>query len=116
MNLNRLLASISILPFLYLPLKSNAMSGNDLMGFLKGGRSEVMIGLSYLDGMTSSNFAYESISTRDKFKPFFCMPNNATVRQASAVVMRHLEAHPEQLHEDASALVLTSLSRAWPCR
>jgi len=91
------------------------MSGNDLMDFLKGGRSDEIIGLSYLDGITSSNFAYESISARDGFKPFFCMPNNATVKQASVVVMKHMEDHPEQLHQDASLLVLTAFSRAWPC-
>ena len=92
------------------------MSGNDLMGFLKAGRSDEIVGLSYLDGITSSNFAYESISARDGFKPFFCMPNNATVKQASAVVIKHMESHPEKLHQDASVLVLVALSRAWPCR
>ena len=106
----------SILLLLFLSLKSHAMSGNDLMEFLKGGGSDEVIGLSYLDGITSSNFAYESISTRDGFKPFFCMPNNATVKQTSAVVIKHMEAHQEQLHQDASLLVLTALSKAWPCR
>lgn len=116
MKPKRLLASIFLLPVLSFSLESHAMSGNDLMAFLKGGKSESIVGLSYLDGITSSNFAYESISARDKFKPFFCMPSNATVKQASAVVMKHMEAHPEQLHEDASILVLTALSRSWPCR
>lgn len=114
MKFNKLLVSIFLLSFL--SLESHAMSGNDLMGFLKGGRSEEIIGLSYLDGMTSSNFAYESISEREGFKPFFCMPNNATVKQASAVVMRHMESQPRQLHHDASVLVLKALSSAWPCR
>ena len=112
MQINNIIASV----FIFLSLESHAMSGNDLMGFLKGERADEIVGLSYLDGITSSNFAYESISARDGFKPFFCMPNKATVKQTSAVVMKYMEAHAEKLHQDASVLVLTALSKAWPCR
>jgi Rap1a immunity proteins len=45
----------------------------------------------------------------------FCPPSGVTGKQAVQVVVRDLEAHPEQLHQDFIALALVALHQAWPC-
>jgi hypothetical protein len=45
----------------------------------------------------------------------FCPPQGVTARQAERVVVRYLEAHPEQLHRDLNDLALMALDQAWPC-
>lgn len=46
----------------------------------------------------------------------FCPPSGVTGKQAVQVVVRDLEAHPEDLHQDFVTLALAALHQAWPCR
>jgi len=46
----------------------------------------------------------------------FCPPPGATNEQAIRVVIRDLEAHPEQLHLDFVTLAVVALHGAWPCK
>lgn len=44
-----------------------------------------------------------------------CGPASATVGQLRAVVVKYLEAHPENWHLGASTLVAAALREAFPC-
>ena len=44
-----------------------------------------------------------------------CAPENVTVAQLTAVVVRWLDQHPQRWHEDFRALALFALHDAWPC-
>ncbi len=44
-----------------------------------------------------------------------CTPDNATLSQMAAVVVRWFDQHPERWHEDFRALALLALHDAWPC-
>jgi hypothetical protein len=46
---------------------------------------------------------------------FFCRPTNSTAAQAARIVVKYLQDHPEQLHEDEFTLALEALGAAFPC-
>jgi hypothetical protein len=45
----------------------------------------------------------------------FCRPNEATISQSVAVVVKYIEARPERMHEDFVPLANEALTAAWPC-
>jgi hypothetical protein len=52
--------------------------------------------------------------------PFFvvrrsCTPDDVTLVQMAAVVVRWFDHHPERWHEDFRAATLVALHDAWPC-
>ena len=44
-----------------------------------------------------------------------CHPRGAVLYDAVLIVVSHIEAQPERLHENFNALAMEALSRAWPC-
>jgi hypothetical protein len=44
------------------------------------------------------------------------VPDGATIFQLVRVVVKHIEAHPERMHEDFHNLALEALRTAWPCK
>jgi hypothetical protein len=49
-------------------------------------------------------------------KDDICMPEGVSPQQATRVVVRYFEAHPELLHFDGVTLVQAALREAWPCQ
>ncbi len=49
-------------------------------------------------------------------KDDICMPEGVKREQATRVVVRYFEAHPELLHFDGVALVQAALRETWPCQ
>ena len=47
--------------------------------------------------------------------PMFCKPAKVTQGQLAAVVIKYLEANPEELHYAAAGIVLNALAQAFPC-
>ncbi len=45
-----------------------------------------------------------------------CAPREVTVGQMNAIAKRYMEEHPERLHLAASAIVLSALAEAFPCK
>ena len=45
----------------------------------------------------------------------FCRPNNSTAGQAARIVVKYLQDHPEQLHQDEFGLAVAALQAAFPC-
>jgi hypothetical protein len=46
----------------------------------------------------------------------FCVPPTATTRQATKVIIKFLEEHPEMLHEDESMLIAIAFRNSFPCK
>jgi hypothetical protein len=44
-----------------------------------------------------------------------CRPRGVTYGQAKAVILKHLNDHPERLQQKASALIAQALIAAFPC-
>jgi hypothetical protein len=45
----------------------------------------------------------------------FCHPYGVDVEQAERVLLKYLNEHPEQTHEDAVLPALQAFKLAWPC-
>lgn len=45
----------------------------------------------------------------------FCLPEKATNQQLVDLLVGHLRSHPEDRHEEASYLMLSILSKTFPC-
>jgi len=59
--------------------------------------------------------ATSAVERRDGIAKRYCAPRNAEVGQMARVILKWLADHPEDLHYDASSLVITALINAWPC-
>jgi hypothetical protein len=48
---------------------------------------------------------------------FLCVdiPDNVTIGQAREIVVKYLDAHPQDTHKDFQLLALTAWREAWPC-
>jgi hypothetical protein len=48
----------------------------------------------------------------------YCLdiPDDATVAQATRVIVSYIEARPARMHENFNDLALEALRTAWPCR
>jgi hypothetical protein len=46
----------------------------------------------------------------------FCIPNDVTMGQKVAVVVKHIDEHPEEMHLYFTVLAYEALLRAWPCK
>jgi hypothetical protein len=46
----------------------------------------------------------------------FCLPEGATNDQIVKIFVKYLDDHPEELHEPASLLLVTSLRNVFPCK
>jgi hypothetical protein len=45
-----------------------------------------------------------------------CGPGEATVHQMIAVVVQHIELHPQDMHRSFARLAYRALKEAWPCK
>ena len=68
--------------------------------------------LGYIEGV---NDAHDALAEGMGVSPVCWLPENVTAGQLEKVVIKHLEAHPEDLHLGASGLVLSALYKAFPC-
>jgi hypothetical protein len=45
----------------------------------------------------------------------FCPPPSASVAQGTRVLVKYMDANPEQLHKTLNVLIVNALQEAWPC-
>jgi Rap1a immunity proteins len=64
----------------------------------------------------NSGLCYGTINAIMFARDDICLPEGVSREQASRVVVRYFETHPELLHLDGVGLVETALREAWPCR
>jgi len=84
--------------------------------------------ISYIDGVVdgynASRILIPKLLTKSESEKrsigkkirIFCNRDNLTKGQTVRVVIKSLEKDPEYLHINASALIITALARAFPCK
>ena len=68
-----------------------------------------------LRGAIAINAMYRVALSDKEDKALFCPPDNATIGQSVRVVVKYLEDHPAELHEQDSLLIVKALDGAFPC-
>jgi hypothetical protein len=66
-----------------------------------------------LRGMANMNLLWQE-HTKDT-SMYFCLPPQSNTGQWMRVVVKYLQAHPEQLHEEDIGLVSLAFTNAFPC-
>ena len=51
----------------------------------------------------------------DESAKFYCIPNNVTQGQVLDVIVKFLEDHPQNRHQNATVLISVALRDAFPC-
>jgi hypothetical protein len=89
---------------------NNTQTGNDLLADCQspddggGGSVNVAFCRGYVLGIAGAS-------------PLVCALNGVvTASQLAKVVVRYLNAHPENLHESATDLTTRAFMTAWPCK
>jgi len=89
-------------------------TGNDLLQFCddEADGSTFNLCRGFINGAYDGHNVVSTIYKQDHV---FCPPKNVTVGQIAKVVVKHLENHPEKLHEMAVGAVYAALYLAFPC-
>jgi len=67
----------------------------------------------FMQGITQTNLVYQYGPS----KPLFCLPEDGIANlQASRIVLKWLQEHPERLHEGETLLAITAFKQAFPCK
>ena len=91
---------------------ANAYTGNDLLSRCESDDSfERNACLWYVVGAAQGGTIEAIWETGDKNR--YCVPDNVTFGQLEAIAIKYLREHPEELHLNASSLVLNSMSTAF---
>ena len=87
-------------------------TGNDLQPYCADQDDTFMFAqcLAYIRGVDDGYLI--GLSKQVKL---YCIPDNVTLGQTVKVVSKHLENHPEELHDLAVTQVYKALMRAFPC-
>ncbi|MGO8921266.1 MAG: Rap1a/Tai family immunity protein [Stellaceae bacterium] len=98
------------------PCHADFFDGNELSQLCTSeGPVDEAVCLGYVEGAADIHGtwqAYESKTVRhEPIKE--CMPEHTTGGELQKVIIRYLQAHPEQLHENASALIIRAIVQEW---
>jgi hypothetical protein len=74
--------------------------------------------LAYVEGSLDGSDFWKVIDQRDgnKNMPHHCIPNGVTMEQTVRVLMKYLEGHPQELHENGWVCVHAAMLEAFPCK
>jgi len=70
-------------------------------------------------GVMGLNGYYQNLYNQIEYKGvlLFCIPESGIRNgQAARIVIKHMNEHPERLHENAIGLVFTAFVEAFPCK
>lgn len=124
---------VSILFALLLSLETSAatITGNKLSDWCESSEThEELQCYSYITGVLDS--AGLSTARYDFFQSYIeeegldgtyhtnylqspCVPEGVTMGQIFKVVIRYMDEHPEDLHQNGAALVMAAVSSTWRC-
>ncbi len=82
----------------YLSETGSAASGNTCFGFVTG----------IVD-------AHDNFTSWEVMLTLWCPPDKMSTTQLIRIVTKHLQEHPESLHETAAGEVVVALVAAFPC-
>lgn len=66
----------------------------------------------FLDSYSIDSYAFEKATQR---KLYCCLPPKAKIIQLVRVIVKYLEEHPAELHENVRMLMMAALNKAFPC-
>jgi hypothetical protein len=66
----------------------------------------------FISGVTD---LYDILISEMIVKPAYCPPPNVSLIQMVNIVVKYLEAHPENLHYSGSSLAIRAYVEAFPC-
>ena len=78
-------------------------------GYLHGSRDAYDISV----GALKFSGTYDNEITKSVLP---CIPEQVQVIQLARILVKYLESHPEELHEDQSFLISKAFLKAFPCR
>jgi len=65
----------------------------------------------------AGNIINSSAEPRDYTKQnLYCVPSKVSTIQATRVVVKFLKAHPEDLHQRCTSLIVLALMESFPCK
>jgi len=98
------------------PTFAEFWAGNDLVNLMRD-YEKAASGDKITDYSHATEFRGFVLGVHDSHegRGEFCSPPKGTVGQIGAVVVKYLNAHPEQWSEPAHTLVLRALKEAFPC-
>ena len=101
------------------------VTGNKLLGWCKAGERADAATASETDWMEASKCRAYTQAVHDDYATwrdadiipgdYYCLPNGVIVSQLERIVVKYLEARPEELHMAASGLVVLAYMEAFPC-
>ena len=112
------------------PAMAVQRSGNDLLidcanliktETIESVSRDNVLGMGYcigiIDGMVTFNYVYESVLQAGGNTNLvqMCLPQRISTRTLAAVIVKHLEDNPSQLHQSGQALAAQALVAAYPC-
>ena len=78
---------------------------------------EQTVSASLCTGFVSGMLDMHTIAIRvQDMTPLFCAPVTLDMHEAVRVVVRYLQAHPNDLPRDGAALTIAALQDAFPCQ
>ena len=79
---------------------------------------EVGLCLGRVGGVMDTMLVWQIADDAHKQEPFWgsCIPADVSPTQAVRVVLKYLNDHPEELNRGDSTLVMSGLSKAFPCK
>ena len=120
LNAKACFAALCILTATTSPSHSAPLTGNDI-------RADCQVALSTYQEPTGASSAYKLgfcsgfvIAVLDLGSLLddtisFCQPSEVTPEQATRVLLKYMDAHPEETHERAEPLAVAAFRTAWPC-
>jgi len=93
----------------------DGLIGSDILKYCTtdGDGFDRAICFGYVTGVIAATEVWEHWKNLDSG---ICIPQNSSPEQLRIAVAKYLKQHPQDLHFEASALVLTALFQAFPCR
>lgn len=82
---------------------------------------DARVGGGYRMSVMYQGACFGRITALDDLQPFldepirYCAPKEVTIGQMIRVVVRHLETHPDRLHENFTRMAMLALKITWPC-
>lgn len=101
--------SLVMLVLLSVGLFGDMMTGNELQSMCKN-KAEEMECLHYIVGTVDGINVGHYI---EKKSAFFSFPENVTRGQIVAIVKKHMENNPQELHRTASVIILVAVVDAF---
>ena len=113
------------------PLRSDALTGMDLLHMSNGGEYKGMLFNYYVIGFVDAyglsnaltvadwkaenqNFLSKKLVTQPRYR--LCINENQTYEQLGLVIRKYLSDNPRELHKDAGVLAAKALEAAFPCK